>query len=282
MYDVERDEIPFKDIKYPFLVSCGKTVTGMYSRFHEEVEIKFVNSGRLTAMIDTKTVTAEEDEIIFINPYEVHSNIYIDDEMGIYDLFMVGLDFFELAGVGGVDLRKFFFEKQLSFKNRIKNDRAAEVMKRLTRYAFVADEYDKLCVAGLLLEFFAILQQEEIQKTEIQVNDERVRFFRSIEPAVVKIRDNYYEKLSGEELAEMCNMSKYHFCRTFKRVMGVTPVQYQTECRLRIADILLQNRDLNISGIAMQTGFEDEAYFSRCYKKHRGVSPKTMRAKLSK
>ena len=88
MYDVEKDEIPFKDKKFLFHASTGKTVTGMYSRFHEEAEIKFVSSGRLTVMIDTKTIVAEEGEIIFINPYEVHSNLYVDGSDGIYDLII--------------------------------------------------------------------------------------------------------------------------------------------------------------------------------------------------
>ena len=67
MYDVEKDEIPFKDKDFHFQVSTGKSVTGMYSRFHEELEIKFVREGSLTVMVDTNTITAEEGEIIFIS-----------------------------------------------------------------------------------------------------------------------------------------------------------------------------------------------------------------------
>lgn len=282
MYDVEKDEIPFKDKTFLFYASTGKSVTGMYSRFHEEIEIKYVSEGRLTVMIDTNTIVAEEGEIIFINPYEVHSNLYVDGSDGIYDLIMIGLDFFEYMGVGGINLRKIFAEKQVSFKNCIKNPRATEIIRNLVQYTYVVDEYDKLCITGLLMELFAVLFKKETKQSDNLVDDENIKFFRSIEPAVIRIRDKYFEKLSGEELASMCKMSKYHFCRVFKRVMGITPVQYQIECRLRIADILLQNRDMSIQEIASQVGFDDEAYFSRCYKKHRGVSPKTARAKLSK
>lgn len=282
MYDIEKDEITFKDKTFPIMVSSGKSVMGMYSRFHEEIEIKYVNSGQLTVMVDTKAVTAEEDEIIFINPYEVHSNLHIDGSDGLYDLVMLDLDFFNNVGVGSIDLRKLISEKRVYFKNHIKNSKAADVMRRLVQCTTIANEFDKLYVSGLLLELFAILLQSETNKKDDVVSDERIKFYRAIEPAVIKIRDHYSEKLSGEGLAELCNMSKYHFCRVFKRVMGVTPVQYQTECRLHIADVLIQSPELSISSIATQVGFDDEAYFSRCYKKHRGVSPKAMRAKLSK
>ncbi len=282
MYDIEKDEIVFKDKKFPIMISSGKAVTGMYSRFHEEVEIKYVNSGQLAVMIGTKAITAGEGEIIFINPYEVHSNLYIDGSDGVYDLVMLDLDFFDNVGVGGMNLRKLISEKRVCFKNLVKNSRATDVMRRLVQCTTIANEFDKLYVSGLLLELFAILLQSETNRNEDMVSDERIKFYRAIEPAVIKIRDHYSEKLSGEGLAELCNMSKYHFCRVFKRVMGVTPVQYQTECRLHIADVLIQSPELSISGIAEQVGFDDEAYFSRCYKKHRGVSPKAMRAKLSK
>lgn len=283
MYDVERDEIYFKDENFPVILSSGKSVTGMYSRFHEELEIKYVNSGQLTVMVDTKTVTAVEGEVIIINPYEVHSNLHIDGFDGVYDLVMMKLDFFEKVGIAGIDLRKLFTEKMVSFKNLVRNKNVADVMRRLAQCTTLDAEYDKLYVSGLLVELFALLQQSETQKiTERTAGDERIKFFRSIEPAVIKIHDCYFEKLSGESLAELCGMSKFHFCRVFKRVMGVTPVQYQTEYRLHIADVLLQSRELSISGIAAQIGFEDEAYFSRCYKKHRGMAPKAMRMKILK
>ncbi len=282
MYDIERDEIVFKDKTFPVVISTGKAVTGMFSRFHEEIEIKCVREGQITVMVDTKAVTATENEIIFVNPYEVHSNLNVDDEYGSYDLFMLSIDFFEESGIGGIDLRKLFAEEQIRFKNLIKNQRAVDVIKKISACSAENGEFSRVYKCALFLELFAILLNTEISSTEGENYDNHVRFFRSIEPAVMKIRDNYSARLSGEELADMCRMSKYHFCRTFKRVMGVTPVQYQTECRLRIADILLQNRSLSISEVASRVGFDDEAYFSRCYKKYRGVSPKSKRAKLSK
>lgn len=282
MYNIENEKINFHNENFPIVISLGKSYTGSDIRFHEEIEIKFVNSGQLTVMIGTDAVTAVEGEIVFINPYEVHSNLCVDGNAGTYDLIMLDLDFFNKAGVGGINLRKIISEQRVCFKNIIKNNKAAEVMRRLTQNRSIDTEFDKLYVSGLLIELFAILLQSETMRNDKVAGDERVKFFRAIEPAVSRIRENYSEKLLGETLAEMCSMSKYYFGRVFKRVMGVTPVQYQTECRLHVADVLLKDRTLSISEIAAQTGFEDEAYFSRCYKKHRGVSPKAMRAKLSK
>ena len=282
MFDVEKDELFFCDEKFPIILHMGKTVDGIYSRFHEEIEIKLVKSGRLTARVDAKPITAEEGEIIFINPYEIHSNLYVNGEEGVYDLLILDIDFFEKAGISAIDLRKIFSEKKMRFNNLIKNQEASDVLHRLAESSAFETDCEKLYASALLLEFFALLIQSETSTVDGINQYESVSFFRSIEPAVMKIRDEYFNKLSGEDLAKMCGMSRYHFCRVFKRVMGATPVQYQTQYRLHIADVLLQNHDLSISEVAAQVGFEDEAYFSRCYKKFRGISPKKGRNKDSK
>lgn len=112
--------------------------------------------------------------------------------------------------------------------------------------------------------------------------DKNIRYYELIYPAIRKIRNDYAKKITVDELASLCNISKYHFCRIFKKVTTLSAVNYQTEYRLQVADILLKNTDKSITEIAILCGFEDACYFSRCYKKHTGVSPKQNRAILSK
>ena len=112
------------------------------------------------------------------------------------------------------------------------------------------------------------------------VDPDRIRYYQAIEPAVGAIHSDYNKKLTSEELADRCSMSVYYFCRVFKRVMGVTPVQYQTEYRMRIAELLLRDGQLSVTAIVHMIGYEDETYFSRCYKKYRGISPRQEKNKV--
>ena len=106
MYDIEHDEILFKNEDFPVSISGGLAVGSNYGRFHEQIEIKLVNSGEITVILDTKAVNATVGEIIFVNPYEVHSNLCPDGQEGIYTLFMLPLDFFDKVGIAGINLRK--------------------------------------------------------------------------------------------------------------------------------------------------------------------------------
>ena len=61
-------------------------------------------------------------------------------------------------------------------------------------------------------EFFAVLLRSEVrEKTENIALDDRIKFYKAIEPAVIRLRDNYKESFKGEELAALCKMNRYHF-----------------------------------------------------------------------
>lgn len=251
--------------------------------WHEDLEIKYIRSGTAVVLIDSQVVTARAGEVFFMNPYQIHSVPQVEGNDAIYDLIMIGLDFFVKSGDDSFDLRSLFMKNRIRFRNHIVNPRVSQVLRRLIEASQERKPYYELAVKGLILEFFALLLQEEVELTPaLALDNDRIRCYRSIEPAVRRIHDGYNQKLPSEELAGLCSMSWYHFCRVFKKAMGVTPVQYQTEYRMRVADLLFQHGRQSIGEIAHTVGFEDEAYFSRCYKKYRGIAPKTAKANLSK
>ena len=282
MAEVIQDNLIFLDRNFPLLFSLSKVQQDGESRWHEPIEIKYVISGTVTVMIDTETVCAGEGDIIFVNPHEVHSNITVSDDTGMYHLMMLSLDFFSNYEGNELDLRRLLLEKRVRFNNLIKNSRAARILRDIADEMNNKDQYSRIAVRGMFQEFFAILLRSEVREDAEIPLDDRIKFYKAIEPAVIKLRDNYHESFSGEELAKLCKMNRYHFCRVFKRAMGMTVVQYQNECRLRMAEILLQDSAYSISEVSHMVGFEDEAYFSRLYKKIRGISPKIAKSKLSK
>ncbi len=98
MAEVRQDNLKFSEKDFPFLFSLSKVQHDGESRWHEAIEIKYIVSGTVTVMIDTKMVSAKEGDIIFVNPHEVHSNITMSDDTGMYHLMMMSLDFFRNCG----------------------------------------------------------------------------------------------------------------------------------------------------------------------------------------
>jgi AraC-like DNA-binding protein/mannose-6-phosphate isomerase-like protein (cupin superfamily) len=76
------------------------------------------------------------------------------------------------------------------------------------------------------------------------------------------------------ELAAWAGYSPQHLNRTFRRVLGVTPLQYLMRMRMeRAAELLIEGR-LTVRAVGERVGFADPYYFSRAFKQHFGRSPR--------
>lgn len=95
--------------------------------------------------------------------------------------------------------------------------------------------------------------------------------------AISKI-DNFIDnhinmQISIDELAGLVNLSKFHFLREFKRMIGNTPYQYVLLRRIERAKKYLENQHTTIIEIATQLGFADQSHFSRLFKSNTGLTP---------
>ncbi|WP_059002608.1 helix-turn-helix domain-containing protein [Leptolyngbya sp. NIES-2104] len=92
------------------------------------------------------------------------------------------------------------------------------------------------------------------------------------------ILDRLDQDLSLSELANVLNLSQYHFSRLFKQSTGMAPHQYLTRCRIDRAKQLLLNTQMSISEIAFAVGFNNHSSFTRLFRQLVGVTPKEFRA----
>ena len=81
-------------------------------------------------------------------------------------------------------------------------------------------------------------------------------------------------------LANQANVSKYHFCRLFKRRMGTTPMQFVLARRIIRAKELLRREGLTISMVAAEAGFSELSSFTEQFKKFTGKTPTQYRKSL--
>ncbi|KQO17760.1 AraC family transcriptional regulator [Paenibacillus sp. Leaf72] len=103
----------------------------------------------------------------------------------------------------------------------------------------------------------------------------------AIREAADLIRGTSGQAWTLPEMAALCGYSPYYFLRLFRQVMGRTPQQYLTACRIAAAKSLLVATRLPVSEIASRTGFSQSSYFIRVFRKAENVSPKAYREMYS-
>lgn len=99
---------------------------------------------------------------------------------------------------------------------------------------------------------------------------------------VINLMENNIEfPLSLPAIAEKCNLSLRQIERLFHKYRGVTPSQYYLSLRLTHAKQLLLNTNRSVIDISIATGFETQSYFTACYRKHFGSSPRNHRSQVA-
>ena len=102
-----------------------------------------------------------------------------------------------------------------------------------------------------------------------------------LSPAIRYLRANLTEKIDCSGLAQACNLSSAQFYNLFHGEYGMSPLEYRDSLLLDRAELLLRDGDFSVSEVAEMLGFETVSYFSRFFKKHKGVSPSKLQARHS-
>jgi AraC-like DNA-binding protein len=104
----------------------------------------------------------------------------------------------------------------------------------------------------------------------------------SPDPALARVLDHVERHLADtltvDRLASVAGISRAHFVRRFTAALGQPPSHYVRDRRLDRADRLLLATELTVTDIAAATGFSDAAYFAKCFRAARGMSPLEWRA----
>lgn len=81
------------------------------------------------------------------------------------------------------------------------------------------------------------------------------------------------EKITLDELAELCGLERFCFLRQFKRSTGMTPHAWLIRLRLEEACARLAHQTGSVARIAQDVGFFDHSHFNRAFRQAFGVAP---------
>ena len=86
------------------------------------------------------------------------------------------------------------------------------------------------------------------------------------------IEENYMKDIGLEDIASAVGFDKSYIGRVFKKNEGKTIMNYVLEYRIEKANSLIK-KGMSVSEVSYAVGFNDPAYFSKCFKKVTGTSP---------
>ena len=129
-----------------------------------------------------------------------------------------------------------------------------------------------------LRQIFVLLQRHFINASRA----DNIYIVEKIDKATEYFNEHYSEDISIDEYAQNNHFSVSWFIRHFRQCTGSTPMQYILSKRIYNAEILLQNPSYNITEVSRIVGYDNPLYFSRIFKKAKGLSPSEYRKSINK
>lgn len=115
-----------------------------------------------------------------------------------------------------------------------------------------------------------ILRSEHSESLTLEEKKERIERY---------VSTNVFGKVSLEEVASYLGMNRTYFCLFFKKHYGKGFADYLNDLRVDKAAAMLLQGDRQIAEIARECGFKTAAYFTRAFRRSRGMTPGEYRKK---
>jgi AraC family transcriptional regulator len=94
------------------------------------------------------------------------------------------------------------------------------------------------------------------------------------------VRAHLAENISIEKLAELTELSPFHFSRVFKDSTGMTPLQFVIRERILRAQQLIRETSRSLIEIALEVGYTSPSHFAEVFRRTVGMAPSEFRMLL--
>jgi AraC family transcriptional regulator len=91
------------------------------------------------------------------------------------------------------------------------------------------------------------------------------------------INEHLDREIKLADLAQLIDISQFHFSRLFKKSLSISPHQHIIQQRIERAKQLLKQRDLSVAEVAFLCGFNSQSHLGKAFREATGITPKAFR-----
>ncbi|MEI6425172.1 MAG: AraC family transcriptional regulator [Lentisphaerota bacterium] len=184
---------------------------------------------------------------------------------------------FTASVLANAELFGFFkceYEMKMSAQRRALTDSLWDVILKSFNSGNISDLAAGDGALRLLVSFFL----ETVEEGELKQGRE---VFEKFSPAFKYIEENISREIKIPDLARTVNLQENYFTNLFTKHFRTSPVRYINLQKIRHAQMLMYGGSLSLKEIARQSGFSNQFYFSRVFRKIAGTPPGEFRRKSS-
>lgn len=270
--------VDFKDKSRPLIVgSCGTyrlisrpELSTYRPRGRIDYQLIYVASGKAHFYFDGREEMVTAGHMVIYRPKEVQKYIYYGkDQTEVYWVHFTGSDVKNILRQYGISdsVQVFYCGALMEYQSLFR--------LMIQELQMCHEDYQEL-LAMMLQHIFILIHRQmgHVKKAESGF------MIEEIDLAAAYFNEHYNTEICIEEYAASRHMSTSWFIRNFRKYTGFTPMQYILEIRISNAENLLEATEYNITEISRIVGYDNPLYFSRLFKKSKGLSPSEYRKKI--
>lgn len=260
-----------KDKSKPLIVtSCGAyhlytrpKLPTWRPRGRLDFQLLYIAAGKAHFHIDGEEKVVTAGHMVLYRPKEPQKYEYYGKEQTeVYWVHFTGSNVTNILRSYGLtkEMKVFYCGSDLEYKNHFRS--------MIQELQMCKDDYPEMLEIHLRQIFIRLHRYfNSIAKVE------NSQIAEDIDKAMLYFAEHYNEEICIEDYAREHLMSTSWFIRNFKQYTGSTPMQYILSKRIHNAETLLENEHYNITEISNIVGYDNPLYFSRIFKKVKGISP---------
>jgi AraC-like DNA-binding protein len=250
------------------------------SHSHNVYHLKLVTGGTGRFLVDNELYSTASGKVFLVGPDQSHCFMNASGESTIYS--EVSFEFLN-SNLKPIDLP--FHSLLSSWLNQhcspvLTFDASGELYDKIQNGIENIIEIDKQGsrdshlsqINTLATILFALYKEGFRSQSSDQV--------QPIERACYYLQRNYAQKITLEQLANVAHLTPNYLSRYFKKQYGMTPINYLIKLRIDAACAILETTEDSLKYVSSRVGFADHYYFSRVFKKLKGIPPGAYREKM--
>ena len=241
--------------------------------WHAEMELLHVISGRFFLTIDEESFSLAAGDTVYIAPGRLHGGkpeqcVYACIVFDAHQLLKTNA--FCRPLITDVESRRVDILPRFPAMDQ----ELRPTLEQLFEAVRQRQEGWALPTVGCLFAFFAGASRLGAYRLNAAPPDRESRNVLKLKTVFELMESRLDNPPTLRELSASIGMSPKYFCRFFKLATHQTPMEYLGYYRIEQACLEMATTDKNVTEIALDLGYSELNYFIRCFKKHKGVTPK--------
>lgn len=238
---------------------------------HDGYEILLLLDGTINFYIEQSGQRLEHGNVVCVKPYDFHRREVISSN-SVYDRITLNIriDKMKRLSTDKTDLSECFHRNNTVFTlDKKEVSKLVRLSGKLMQSMLMSGYGDDVMADNYLREILLIINKSSQGEKSIEMTNIMPA---QISELIAYIHWHISDKITVEMLAEEFHYSAAHISRLFKKITGLTILQYIIQKRIMLAKMYLEEGNPP-SEVCYLTGFNNYSHFSRTFFKNVGISP---------